>query len=178
MILAGISGREHGSGSKRSFPIRKRANANSMAGGLRTLGGISLKSQSCDCSGRMATVVVFGGGGFLGRRKNSIWACREPRAKRARALDPNAIIGIKPQITLLPANVMPATLRRRDLRSLAPPGRRPRTRQTLFRWLFRSAGAWWNHAPFFLVLLKAVASSCHRSSPCQSKKTMVCRGRR
>ena len=27
MILAGISGREHGSGSKRSFPIRKRANA-------------------------------------------------------------------------------------------------------------------------------------------------------
>ena len=27
MILAGISGREHGSGSKRSFPIRKRADA-------------------------------------------------------------------------------------------------------------------------------------------------------
>ena len=34
MILVGISGREHGSGSKRSFPIRERANANSMAGGL------------------------------------------------------------------------------------------------------------------------------------------------
>ena len=31
-ILAGISGREHGSGSKRSFPIRKSANANSMVG--------------------------------------------------------------------------------------------------------------------------------------------------
>jgi hypothetical protein len=27
MILAGISGREHGSESKRSFPIGKRANA-------------------------------------------------------------------------------------------------------------------------------------------------------
>ena len=31
-ILAGISDRDHGSGSNRSFPIRKSANANSMVG--------------------------------------------------------------------------------------------------------------------------------------------------
>ena len=35
MILAGLSDREHGSGSKRSFPKNKGANTNSMAGGRR-----------------------------------------------------------------------------------------------------------------------------------------------
>ena len=56
--------------------------------------------------------------GYYETQQNSIWACREPRTERPRALDPNAVIGISRRSRCFRLTGMPP-LSGRDLRSLA-----------------------------------------------------------